>query len=81
MRYRFSNQIDFSTVNSGDDVTAFDFTSPIQLYLVELQPGINTNGMAANDILSFNLTGNNLPIFQSKFALAAASEPVKTSYR
>ena len=26
-----ANQIDFSTVSSGDDVTAFDFTSPIQL--------------------------------------------------
>ena len=75
--FGFSNQIDFSTVSSGDDITAFDFTSPSQLYLVELQPGINTNGMAANDILSFNLTGNNLPIFQSKFALAAASEPVQ----
>ena len=33
--------------------------------------------MAANDILSFNLTGNNLPIFQTKFALGAASEPVQ----
>ena len=75
--FGFANQIDFSTVSSGDDITAFDFTSPIQLYLVELQPGINTNGMAANDILSFNLTGNNLPIFQTKFALGAASEPVQ----
>ena len=75
--FGFSNQIDFSTVSSGDDITAFDFTSPIQLYLVELQPGINTNGMAANDILSFNLTGNNLPIFQTKFALGSASEPVQ----
>ena len=75
--FGFANQIDFSTVSSGDDITAFDFTSPAQLYLVELQPGINTDGMAANDILSFNLTGNNLPIFQSKFALAAASEPVQ----
>ena len=75
--FGFANQIDFSTVSSGDDITAFDFTSPAQLYLVELQPGINTDGMAANDILSFNLTGNNLPIFQTKFALAAASEPVQ----
>ena len=57
--FGFSNQIDFSTVSSGDDITAFDFTSPIQLYLVELQPGINTNGMAANDILSL-IDWNNL---------------------
>ena len=26
--FGFSNQIDFSTVSSGDDITAFDFTSP-----------------------------------------------------
>ena len=32
----FANQIDFSTVSSGTDITAFDFTSPAQLYLVEL---------------------------------------------
>ena len=77
--FGFANQIDFSTVSSGDDVTAFDFTSPIQLYLVELQPGINTNGMAANDILSFNLTGNNLPIFQLNLLSVLQVKPVKTS--
>ena len=31
--FGFANQIDFSTVSSGDDITAFDFTSPSQLYL------------------------------------------------
>ena len=78
--FGFCNQIDFSTVSSGDDITAFDFTSPPQLYLVELQPGINTDGMAANDILSFNLTGNNLPIFQLNLPLVLQVNPYKTSY-
>ena len=40
-----ANQIDFSTVSSGDDVTALILPVPAQLYLVELQPGINTNGI------------------------------------
>ena len=52
-------KVDFSTVNSGDDVTAFGFYQPHPAVPGgRLQPGINTNGMAANDILSFNLTGN-----------------------
>ena len=55
--FGFANQIDFSTVSSGDDITAFDFTSPIQLYL----GGAATNGSQQPtgsgeliDILSFN---------------------------
>ena len=72
--YGFANQINFSDEVSGTDRTAFDFTSPMQHYMVEMLPGINTSGMAINDILSFTLTGNNLPIFESKFALAVANE-------
>ena len=75
--FGFSPQINFADGSSGDDRTAFDFTSPIQLYMCELQPAINTSGMAANDILSFSLQGNGLSIFQTKFALASASEPVQ----
>ena len=78
--FGFANQIDFSTVSSGDDITAFDFTSPSQLYLVELQPGINTNGMAANDILSFNLTGNNLQYSRLNLLSVLEVNPYKTSY-
>ena len=48
--FGFAPQIDFSAGSSGDDRTAFDFTSPTQLYMCELQPGINTSGMAINDI-------------------------------
>ena len=44
--FGFAPQIDFSAGSSGDDRTAFDFTSPTQLYMCELQPGINTSGMA-----------------------------------
>ena len=73
--FGFAPQINFSV--SGQDETAFDFTSPLQLYMCEMQPAINTSGMAANDILSFSLQGNGLSIFQTKFALAAASEPVQ----
>jgi hypothetical protein len=75
--FGFAPQINFSAGSTGDDRTAFDFTSPMQLYMCEMQPAINTAGMAANDILSFSLTGNSLPIFQAKFALAAASEPIQ----
>jgi len=75
--YGFANQINFSDEVSGTDRTAFDFTSPMQHYMCEMLPGINTSGMAINDILSFTLTGNNLPIFESKFALAVANEPVQ----
>ena len=75
--YGFAPQINFASGSSGDDRTAFDFTSPMQLYMCEMQPAINTSGMAANDILSFSLQGNGLSIFQTKFALAAASEPVQ----
>jgi len=75
--FGFAPQINFADEASNTDRTAFDFTSPMQLYMVELQPSINTSGMAANDILSFSLTGNNLAIFQSKFALAVANEPVQ----
>jgi len=75
--FGFAPQINFADGSTGDDRTAFDFTSPLQLYMVELTPAINTSGMAANDILSFSLQGNGLAIFQSKFALAAASEPIQ----
>ena len=75
--FGFAPQINFSAGSTGDDRTAFDFTSPMQLYMCEMQPAINTAGMAANDILSFSLQGNGLAIFQTKFALAAASEPVQ----
>jgi len=75
--FGFASQINFSDGSTGDDRTAFDFTSPLQLYMCEMQPAINTSGMSPNDILSFSLTGNNLAIFQSKFALAIASEPVQ----
>ena len=71
--FGFAPQINFASGSSGDDRTAFDFTSPMQLYMCEMQPGINTSGMAANDILSFSLTGNGLAIFQSKFALVAGA--------
>jgi len=75
--FGFAPQINFSAGSTGDDRTAFDFTSPMQLYMCEMQPAINTAGMAANDILSFSLQGNGLSIFQTKFALAAASEPIQ----
>ena len=75
--FGFAPQINFSAGSTGDDRTAFDFTSPMQLYMCEMQPAINTSGMAANDILSFSLQGNGLSIFQTKFALASASEPVQ----
>ena len=75
--FGFAPQINFAEGSTGDDRTAFDFTSPLQLYMVELQPAINTSGMAANDILSFSLQGNGLAIFQSKFALTADSEPIQ----
>ena len=69
--FGFAPQIDFSAAVSNTDRTAFDFTSPVQLYMCEMQPSINTAGMAANDILSFSLQGNGLSIFQTKFALEA----------
>ena len=75
--FGYAQLINFNDEVSNTDRVAFDFVSPMQHYLVEMQPGIDTAGMAANDILSFSLTGNNLPIFVSKFALAAASEPVQ----
>jgi len=75
--FGFAPQINFADGSTGDDRTAFDFTSPMQLYMCEMQPAINTSGMAANDILSFSLQGNGLSIFQTKFALASASEPVQ----
>jgi len=75
--FGFAPQINFADAGTGDDRTAFDFTSPMQLYMCEMQPAINTSGMAANDILSFSLQGNGLSIFQTKFALASASEPIQ----
>jgi len=75
--FGFAPQIDFSAASTNTDRTAFDFTSPLQLYMCEMLPAINTAGMAAGDILSFSLQGNGLAIFQSKFALAAASEPIQ----
>ena len=76
--FGFSPQINFASAASNTDRTAFDFTSPNSYYLCEMQPGIDTNGMAANDILSFTLQGNGNAIFQTKFALAAASEPIQS---
>ncbi len=75
--FGFAPQINFAAAASNTDRTAFDFTSPLQLYMWEMQPAINTAGMAPGDILSFSLQGNGLSIFQTKFALAAASEPVQ----
>ncbi len=75
--FGFANQVNFADGSTGDDRVVFDFTSPSQLYLVEMMPAINTNGMSPNDILSFSLTGNNLPLFQTKFALSVANEPVQ----
>ncbi len=75
--FGFAQLINFNAKVSNTDRVAFDFVSPVQHYLVEMQPGIDTAGMAANDILSFQVTGNNLTIFQTKFALATASEPVQ----
>jgi len=74
----FANQINFSDGSTGDDRIAFNFTSPTQLYLVEMQPSINTASMAVNDILSFSVTGNQLPLFNTKFALSVANEPVQS---
>lgn len=76
--YGFAEQINFASAASGVDRVAFDFMSPMEHYLVEMQPGVDSNGMAADDILSFSLQGNNLAIFQTKFALGAASEPVQS---
>ena len=75
--FGFANQVNFADGSTGDDRVVFDFTSPSQLYLVEMMPAINTSGMAANDILSFSLTGNQLPLFQTKFALSVANEPIQ----
>jgi len=72
--FGFAPQINFADESTNTDRTAFDFTSPLQLYMCEMQPAINTSGMAANDILSFSLQGNGLAIFQSKFALAVANQ-------
>lgn len=76
--YGFAPLINFADEASNTDRTAFDFTSPNSYYLCEMQPGIDTNGMAAGDILSFTLQGNGNAIFQTKFALAAASEGVQS---
>jgi len=75
--FGFANQVNFADGSTGDDRVVFDFTSPSQLYLVEMMPAINTSGMSANDILSFSLTGNNLALFQTKFALSVANEPIQ----
>jgi hypothetical protein len=75
--FGFANQVNFADGSTGDDRVVFDFTSPSQLYLVEMMPAINTNGMSPGDILSFSLTGNNLPLFQTKFALSVSNEPVQ----
>ena len=75
--FGFAQLINFNAKVSNTDRVAFDFVSPVQHYLVEMQPGIDTAGMAANDILSFSLQGNGLSIFQTKFALAVANEPIQ----
>jgi len=75
--FGFAPQINFGAEVTNTDRTAFDFTSPLQIYMCEMQPAINTSGMAANDILSFSLQGNGQAIFQSKFALTVANEPIQ----
>jgi len=75
--FGFAPLINFADAASNTDRTAFDFTSPNSYYLCELQPGIDTNGMAAGDILSFSLQGNGNAIYQTKWALSSASEPVQ----
>jgi len=78
--YGFAEQINFASEASGVDRVSFNFISPMEHYLVEMQPGVDSNGMAADDILSFSLQGNGLAIFQTKFALGAASEPVQSQF-
>jgi hypothetical protein len=41
-------------------------------------PGIDSSAMAAGDVLSFGVTGNNLPIFINKFALTVDKEPIQS---
>lgn len=72
--------INFSAGSSGDDRTAFDFTSPNQYYMCEMQPGLDTNGTASGDIFSFILSLNEQSVFQVKFALGAANEPVQSQF-
>ncbi len=74
--FGFAPQINFGDEATNTDRTAFDFTSPLQLYMCEMQPAINTSGMAANDILSYVIQGNGLNIYATKFALTVAKEPI-----
>ena len=72
--------ISFNAGISGDDRTAFDFTSPNQYYMCEMQPGLDTNGTAPGDIFSFLLSLNEQNVFVVKFALAVANEPVQSQF-
>jgi len=74
----FANEISFGSEASGFAHVAFDFTSPRTNYLVQMAPGIDSSAMAAGDVLSFGVTGNNLPIFITKFALTVDKEPIQS---
>ena len=72
--------INFSDGSTGDDRTSFDFTSPNQYYMCEMQPGLDTNGTASGDIFSFILSLNQQSVFLVKFALGSANEPVQSQF-
>jgi hypothetical protein len=74
----FANEISFGSEASGFAHVAFEFTSPQSNYLVQMVPGIDSSAMAAGDVLSFGVTGNNLPIFITKFALTVDKEPIQS---
>jgi len=74
----FANEISFGSEASGFAHVAFDFTSPQGNYLVQMAPGIDSSAMASGDVLSFGVTGNNLPIFITKFALTADKQPIQS---
>ena len=78
--YGASPIINFGDGSSGDDRISFDFTSPNQYYMCEMQPGLDTNGTAQNDIFSFILSLNQQSVFLVKFSLAVAGEPVQSQF-
>jgi len=78
--YGASPIINFGDGGSGADRISFDFTSPNQYYMCEMQPGLDTNGTSANDIFSFILSLNQQSVFQVKFSLAVAGEPVQSQF-
>jgi len=72
--YGASPIINFGDGSSGDNRISFDFTSPNQYYMCEMQPGLDTNGTSANDIFSFILSLNQQSV------LAVAGEPVQSQF-